>query len=59
MCDWIFFSEECGFSEECSLVRSEECSLVRSEECGLARSELVKKTREGNWGNEKCSSRKE
>ena len=40
---WIFFSEECGFSEECSLVRSEECSLVRSEECGLARSELVKK----------------
>ena len=48
---WIFFSEECGFSEE--------CSLVRSEECGLARSELVKKTMEGNWGNEKCSSRKE
>ena len=46
-------------SEECSLVRSEECSLVRSEECGLARSELVKKTMEGNWGNEKCSSRKE
>ena len=46
-------------SEECGLVRSEECSLVRSEECGLARSELVKKTMEGNWGNEKCSSRKE
>ena len=42
-----------------ALVRSEECSLVRSEECGLARSELVKKTMEGNWGNEKCSSRKE
>ena len=57
MCDWIFFSEECGFSEECSLVRSEECGF--SEECGLARSELVKKTMEGNWGNEKCSSRKE
>ncbi len=57
----MWFSEECSLvrSEECSLVRSEECSLVRSEECGLARSELVKKTMEGNWGNEKCSSRKE
>ena len=32
-------------------------ALVRS--VALARSELVKKTMEGNWGNEKCSSRKE
>lgn len=31
--------------------------LVRS--VALVRSELVKKTMEGNWGNEKCSSRKE
>ena len=34
-------------------------ALVISEKCGLASSELVKKTMEGNWGNEKCSSRKE